>query len=62
MSLKWLWQAEWLLALGVILVLIDTGGLHWLVGSMLYYGVLKRSAHPSKAQPPSPDEALRDDR
>ncbi len=36
-SLFEFWRQPWLLALSIIFILIDTGGLHWFFGSMLYH-------------------------
>jgi hypothetical protein len=41
-SLFKFWQSPWLLALGISLIVIDTGGLHWLVGTIFYRQVLKK--------------------
>jgi hypothetical protein len=42
-SLFKFWQTPWLLALAIVLILVDTGGLHWFAGTLLYYEVLKKS-------------------
>ena len=47
-SLFKLWKPPWLLALGVVLILIDTGGLHWFAGTMFYHKVLKKGNRPTK--------------
>ncbi|MHC4344741.1 MAG: hypothetical protein ACYSUP_08665 [Planctomycetota bacterium] len=41
-SLLKFWQSPWLLALGILLILIDSGGLHWFFGTILYHEVLKK--------------------
>jgi hypothetical protein len=41
-SLLSFWQSPWLLALGIFLILIDTGGLHWFLGTIFYHQVLKK--------------------
>jgi hypothetical protein len=42
LSLFWFWQPPWLLTLAIVLILVDTGGLHWFAGTLLYYEVLKK--------------------
>jgi len=32
----------WVLWVAAVLILIDTGGIHWFVGTMLYHAVLKK--------------------
>ena len=44
-SLFKFWQPTWLLVFAIILILIDTAGLHWMAGYMLYYEVLKKEKH-----------------
>jgi Na+/melibiose symporter-like transporter len=46
-SLFKFWQPPWLLATAIILILIDTGGLHWFAGTMLWYEVLKKGNRPT---------------
>lgn len=43
LPVRWLWQPAWLLPLAMILVVIDTGGLHWFAGSMFYHGIIRRA-------------------
>ncbi len=42
LSLLALWQTPWVLVMSIILILIDTGGIHWLAGVVLYHEVLKK--------------------
>jgi hypothetical protein len=46
-SLLSFWQSPWLLTTAIGLILIDTGGLHWFAGTMLWYEVLKKRNHPT---------------
>ena len=58
-SLLKFWHPPWLLTLGVLLILIDTGGLHWLAGTMFYYVVfLKQEKHPATTSVSPEDEVV----
>jgi hypothetical protein len=46
-SLLSFWQSPWLLTTAIGLILIDTGGLHWFAGTMLWYEVLKKRNRPT---------------
>jgi hypothetical protein len=35
-------RGSWVLIPGLILIAIDTGGIHWFIGTMFYYEVLKK--------------------
>lgn len=37
LSLLASWQSTWILVVSVTLILIDTGGLHWFAGTMIYH-------------------------
>jgi len=41
-SLIFLWREPWILIPGLTLIAIDTGGLHWFLGTAFYYEVLKK--------------------
>ncbi len=41
-SLFLLYQIKWILILGIILISIDTGGIHWFLGTVLYHELLKK--------------------
>ena len=41
-SLISLHKITWMLVLGLILIVLDTGGLHWSLGTMFYHEVLRR--------------------
>ena len=47
-SLFRFWDTPWLLATAIILILIDTGGIHWYAGMMFWYEVLKKGNPPDK--------------
>jgi len=47
-----LWLPSELVPVGIILFLIDTGGLHWFAGSMLYHVILKRGTHTNSTSVP----------
>jgi len=47
-SLFKFWQPPWLLATAIVLILIDTGGLHWCAGVILWHGVLKKGNRPTQ--------------
>jgi len=34
-------ETRWILIAGLVLILIDTGGLHWFLGSMLYQWITR---------------------
>ena len=36
------YETRWLLILGLALILIDTGGPHWFVATMVYYAVFRK--------------------
>jgi hypothetical protein len=59
-SLFQFWRSPWLLALAVVLIVIDTGGLHWFLGTVFYYEVLKKGNRPTTGSPdpsnPSPSD------
>ncbi|MFQ5804069.1 MAG: hypothetical protein ACE5JQ_14355 [Candidatus Methylomirabilales bacterium] len=42
MSLASLHLETWLLYAALILMLVDTGGIHWFLGTMLYEGIFKK--------------------
>jgi len=46
-SLFEFWQPTWLFAIAIVLILIDTGGLHWFAGTIFYYEVLKKGNRPT---------------
>ncbi|MHC4718493.1 MAG: hypothetical protein ACYS5V_16095 [Planctomycetota bacterium] len=48
-------RPAWLLAIAIVLILIDTGGLHWFAGSMFYYGVLRKGDRPTTDATGPPD-------
>jgi len=35
-SLFWLHDVSWILAVAIVLILLDTGGIHWFAATMLY--------------------------
>ena len=37
-----LYETKWILILGLALISIDTGGLHWFLVTMFYYAVFRR--------------------
>lgn len=41
-SLFEFWHPSWLFALAIVLISIDTGGLHWFVGIMLFRVIEER--------------------
>jgi hypothetical protein len=41
-SLISLHKITWMLVLGLILIVLDTGGLHWFLGTMFYHEVLRK--------------------
>ena len=36
------WQPPWLLATALVLIMIDTGGIHWFAGIMLWQKIRKQ--------------------
>ncbi len=46
-SLVWLHHHPFVLAGGLFLILIDTGGIHWFFAVMLWYYVIKRPKGPN---------------
>jgi hypothetical protein len=46
-SLLSFWQVPWLRGTAIGLILIDTGGLHWFAGTMLWHEVLKKRNRPT---------------
>ena len=58
-SLLKFWHPPWLLTLGVLLILIDTGGFHWFAGTMFYCVVfLKQEKHPATTSVSPEDEVV----
>ena len=41
-GLGYLYETGWILVTGPILILMDTGGLHWFLGTMLYQWISRR--------------------
>jgi hypothetical protein len=41
-SLLKYWQNTWLFVAAIILIAIDTGGIHWFLGTILYQAVRKK--------------------
>jgi hypothetical protein len=41
-SLVFLYKIKWALISGMVFIAADTGGFHWFLGTMFYYGVLKK--------------------
>ena len=37
-----LYGTKWILILGLTLILIDTGGLHWFLATMFYYAIFRK--------------------
>lgn len=40
-GLAYLYRTDWILWIGLILILIDAGGIHWYLGTMLYQRIGK---------------------
>ncbi|MDH4202365.1 MAG: hypothetical protein OEV87_05685 [Phycisphaerae bacterium] len=36
-------DAKWILVSGVIIALLDTAGLHWFLGTLVYHAIFKRN-------------------
>jgi len=47
-SLVKFWSYPILLPIAIILILVDTGGLHWFLGVMFWYVILKRGNRDSR--------------
>jgi len=41
-SLIFLYKTKWMLISGIIFIILDTGGLHWFLGTVFYHAVLKK--------------------
>ena len=61
LSLLSFWRVSWVLVLSLILIVIDTGGIHWFLGVMLYQEILKKNKASNQAieaiggpRPPQP--------
>ena len=54
-SLLGIWQLPLFRAAAIGLILIDTGGLHWFAGTMLWYKVLKKGNRPNTESPAPAD-------
>jgi len=50
-SLFWLHKWPVLLPVGVLLILIDTGGIHWMLGVVLWHEVLTKPKVPDDSKP-----------
>ena len=44
-------ETRWILIAGLILILIDTGGLHWFLGSMLYQWIARTDENVQRKTP-----------
>ncbi|MBN1590128.1 MAG: hypothetical protein JW888_11480 [Pirellulales bacterium] len=56
-SLFRLWQWPWFRTPAIILIVIDTGGLHWCAATLLYYEVFRKT-NSETADSPIPSEHL----
>ncbi len=36
------YDTKWMLILGLILIFIDTGGIHWFLATMFYYAIFRK--------------------
>ena len=41
------YETKWMLILGLVLISVDTGGLHWFLATMLYYVVFWKKGMPT---------------
>ena len=46
-----LYETRWVLITGLVLILIDTGGLHWFLGTMLYQWIGKTGEDVQRKSP-----------
>ena len=42
MGMALLFHVRWILISGLIIALLDTGGLHWFIGVMIFYALFKK--------------------
>ena len=59
LGLCWLPLPTWVFWLAVVLAGLDTGGLHWFVGSQLWHWLFPPSAPPNHALQPTAGAATR---
>ena len=48
-SLFKFWQPSWLLAAAIGLILVDTGGLHWFLGTIVYDAISNKAGRQADA-------------
>jgi hypothetical protein len=47
-SLLEFWSVKWILIPSIVLIVIDTAGLHWCIGTLLYFEVVRRCKTPGE--------------